>query len=171
MYYLINKSTKKRATKPEVAFGVALERKDRSVGSYIAPHGFAYAKAIKATWPEYNPETHQLKQLPDEVIEVDGVWSITYNRREVVEAIKVVPHKAETWKLEIVLLGAGYDVNAKIDAIEDPQERAVLKIAFNKANYVYRNHELTYNLQSKFGIGDELADQLFIEAENLYAEN
>lgn len=137
----------------------------RSVGdpsSWSAPEGCRYLPVVEQDRPAYDPETQQLKRLPDAIV-ADEIHA---GRYEVVDRVPVVPDEVSRRQLFLVLL-----------SLDPPLTRAAIRgmlvgnesalVEFDEAQTFKRDHPLVLSLAQQLGMTSEQVDALFIDAAKL----
>lgn len=135
----------------------------------------------------YNTDNYELKELDDNVVEQwrlnnnpkynyyiiapvkpseDAIWN---NGSWIVPPV-VVPQTVSARQVRLWLIRNGFSltqVDAAIDGIQDTLTRESVRVEWEYAPYIERNHPMLLPLASALGLSNEQIDQAFIEANNI----
>lgn len=135
----------------------------------------------------YHQNTYEIKELPDELIlaweeksnpkrndwilvpekpSIEAIWS---NGSWSIPEIQI-PEIVSARQIRLWLIQHGFQLNqvdAAIDSIQDPIIREKVKIEWEYAPYIERNHPWLVPLAQSLGLTEEQINQAFIEASQI----
>lgn len=116
--------------------------------------------------PEYNPETQALEE--GQPVQIDGVWTQVWNVRSLTtEELKsripqsITKRQARQELIEAGLIGA---VEAAIDAIQDPTQKALMFSWWNDSQTYDRDNPELITMAASIGLTEEQLDSMFLSA-------
>ena len=135
----------------------------------------------------YNTDNYEIKDLSDELIsgwiENDNPkkdkWVVLperpsndhyWNNREWVLSSPSIPESVSARQIRLWLINNGIQltqVDSAINSIEDPITRETVKVEWEYAPYVERNHPMLVPLAQALGLTEQQIDQAFIVAQNI----
>lgn len=83
---------------------------------------------------------------------------------------KHIPYSITARQIRLWLVQHGFQLNQidnAIDTISDPLQKQIVKIEWEYAPYIERNHPWLMSLASILGLNSEQVDQAFIEASSI----
>jgi hypothetical protein len=110
-----------------------------------------------------NPKIDQWILLPPRPSE-NHYW----NNGEWILATPIVPESVSARQIRLWLINNGFQlaqVENAINSIEDPIIRETVKVEWEYAPYVERNHPMLIPLAQALGLTENQVDQAFIEAQ------
>lgn len=138
-------------------------------GGYRAP--LPFEPEVDATFKGWDAETRTLSYTtPGEGEDADPVeHSRVISNAEIAAGIDFlntplpvpVPVKVTKRQMRIALLKAGLDVDAQIAALPAGEDRAILEIEWQHADYIHRRHPMVEQLAASLGMTAEQTDDLF----------
>lgn len=135
----------------------------------------------------YNTDNYEIKDLSDELIsgwiENDNPkkdkWVVLpekpsndhyWNNGEWILSSPSVPESVSARQIRLWLINNGIQltqVDSAINSIEDPITRETVKVEWEYAPYVERNHPMLVPLAQALGLTEQQIDQAFIVAQNI----
>lgn len=135
----------------------------------------------------YNTDNYEIKDLSDELIsgwiENDNPkkdkWVVLperpsndhyWNNGQWILSNVSVPESVSARQIRLWLINNGIQltqVDSAINSIEDPITRETVKVEWEYAPYVERNHPMLVPLAQALGLTEQQIDQAFIVAQNI----
>jgi hypothetical protein len=135
----------------------------------------------------YNIDNYEIKDLSDDLIngwiENDNPkkdrWALLpekpgsdyyWNNGHWTQYVPVVPENVSARQIRLWLINNGIQlsqVENAINNIEDPITRETIKVEWEYAPYVERNHPMLVPLAQALGLTEQQIDIAFIEAQNI----
>ncbi len=116
--------------------------------------------------PDYDPETQTVEE--GEPIQIDGEWSQVWIVRELTaEELKArVPQSITKRQARQELIEAGLvdAVEAAIDAIQDPTQKALMLSWWNDSQTYERDNPELITMAASIGLTEEQLDTMFLSA-------
>lgn len=112
-----------------------------------------------------NPKINDWILLPDKPSE-DAIW----NNGSWIIPPATIPETVSARQVRLWLIRNGFSlaqVDAAINSIQDTITRESVRVEWEYAPYIERNHPMLLPLASALGLSDEQIDQAFIEANNI----
>jgi len=112
-----------------------------------------------------NPKKDQWLLLPERPSE-NHYW----NNGEWILVTQQVPESVSARQIRLWLINNGFQliqVEQAIDSIQDPITRETVKVEWEYAPYVERNHPMLIPLAQALGLSEARVDQAFIQAQNI----
>lgn len=132
----------------------------------------------------YNTNTFELKELPEDLISAWGLannpklneWTLAPNKPSDIAIWNngqwlipetIIPQTISARQIRLWLIQHGFQlsqIDSAIEDIQDPMIRETVKIEWEYAPYIERNHQWLVPLAQSLGLTEEQVDQAFIEA-------
>jgi hypothetical protein len=112
-----------------------------------------------AAWPGWTPRVRH----PD-------TWALLPDSTDDLPELPAVPASVTARQIRLWLVGHGVSlaqVDAAIDAIQDPQARESVRVEWEYAPYVERAHPMLIPLAAALGLSETQVDDAFREASGL----
>lgn len=120
----------------------------------------------KVAQPVYDPETQVVEE--GQPVQIDGVWTQVWNVRDLTtEELKsrvprsITKRQARQELIEAGLVGA---VEAAIDAIQDPTQKALMLSWWNDSQTFDRDNPELIAMAATIGLTEEQLDTMFLNA-------
>jgi hypothetical protein len=135
----------------------------------------------------YNTDNYEIKDLSDELVSgwiennnpKKDKWVVLperpsndhyWNNGQWVLSSPSVPESVSARQIRLWLINNGIQliqVENAINSIEDPITRETVKVEWEYAPYVERNHPMLVPLAQALGLTEEQIDQAFVSAQNI----
>jgi hypothetical protein len=135
----------------------------------------------------YNRDNYEIRDLEDSLIQgwIDNdnpkkeIWislppqpseNHYWNNGEWILINSPVPESVSARQIRLWLINNGFQliqVEQAIDSIQDPITRETVKVEWEYAPYVERNHPMLIPLAQALGLSEAQVDQAFIQAQNI----
>ena len=135
----------------------------------------------------YHKNTHELKDISSELI---SAWELNSNPKinewilapdkpndsaiwdngQWITPQTTIPQTVSARQIRLWLIQHGFQlfqIDSAINSIEDPIARETVKIEWEYAPYVERNHPWLEVVASSLGLNSQLIDQAFVEASQI----
>ena len=109
-----------------------------------------------AAWPGWTPRVRD-----------DGNWSLMPDSTDDLPELPAVPNSVSARQIRLWLIRHGVSlaaVDAAIDAIPDQLQRDSVRVEWDYAPYVERNHPMLSAIAQSLGLSSEAVDAAFVEA-------
>lgn len=123
-------------------------------------------RVAKVEQPVYDHETQALEE--GQPVQIDGVWSQVWNVRSLTtEELKsrvprsITKRQARQELIEAGLIGA---VEAAIDAIQDPTQKALMLSWWNDSQTYDRDNPELITMAASIGLTEKQLDSMFLSA-------
>jgi hypothetical protein len=123
-------------------------------------------RVAKVAHPVYDPETQALEE--GQPVQIDGVWTQVWNVRSLTtEELKSrVPQSITKRQARQELIESGFigAVEAAIDAIQDPTQKALMLSWWNDSQDYERANPELITMAASIGLTEEQLDAMFLSA-------
>ena len=124
---------------------------------------------------KFYPYIEQRPEIPENSVLVGPTYTIDHENKRVVGSFSVeqitprvpnVPRSISARQIRMWLVKNGYslaEIESKIDAIEDPLQRDLVRVEWEYAPYIERNHPMIGPISTSLEMTSEEVDRAFIE--------
>jgi|694.fasta_scaffold00202_67 hypothetical protein len=125
---------------------------------------------------KFYPYVEQRPEIPDNSVLVGPTYTIDHENHRVLGSFEIqqapphvtnIPRSISARQIRMWLVKNGYSlaqVEAQIESIEDPLQRDLIRVEWEYAPYIERNHPWLVPLAQSLGLSEQQIDQAFIEA-------
>jgi hypothetical protein len=108
------------------------------------------------SWPDWTPKVRD-----------PNTWEVLPDSTDDLPLLSAIPKNVSARQIRLWLVQHGFQlsqIETAIDNIEDPMTREIVRIEWEYAPYIERNHAWLVPLAQSLGLNEEQIDQAFREA-------